>query len=36
VKEIQKVVLELDKKIKSAKILETYAHHQKDEALTEF
>ena len=36
VKEIQKVVLELDKKIKSAKILETYALHQKEEALTEF
>ncbi|CDW76813.1 UNKNOWN [Stylonychia lemnae] len=36
VKEIQKVVLELDKKIKNAQILETYAVHQKEEALTQY
>lgn len=36
VKEIQKVVLELDKKIKAAKILQTYAVHQKEEASIEF
>lgn len=36
VKEIQKVVVELDKKIKNAKILETYAVHQKEEAMTEY
>lgn len=35
VKEMQKVIQELDKKIKSAKILETYAVHSKEEALTE-
>lgn len=36
VKEIQKVVLELDKKIKNAQILETYALHQKEEAQAEY
>ena len=36
VKEIQKVVLELDKKIKAAKILQTYAVHQREEATMEF
>lgn len=35
VKEIQKIVLILDKKINSAKILETYALHQKEEASIE-
>ena len=35
VKEIQKVVADLDKKIKAAKILEICAVHQKEEALTE-
>ncbi len=32
VKEIQKVINEMDKKIKTAKILEVYAIHSKDEA----
>ncbi len=32
VKEIQKIVLVLDKKINSARILETYALHQREEA----
>lgn len=36
VKEIQKIVLVLDKKINSAKILETYALHQKEEASIEY
>lgn len=35
VKEIQKVVLELDKKIKMAKILETYALHSREELSNE-
>jgi hypothetical protein len=35
VKEMQKVIQELDKKIKSAKILETYAIHSKEEAVVE-
>ena len=36
VKEMQKVIQELDKKIKSAKILETYAIHSKEEAIADF
>ena len=35
VKEIQKVIDEMDKKIKTAKILEVYAVHSKEEALIE-
>lgn len=33
---MQKVILELDKKIKSAKILETYAVHSKEETMQEY
>lgn len=35
VRELQKVIRELDKKINNAKILEIHAVHSKDEALTE-
>ena len=35
VKEIQKVVTDLDKKIKNAKILEVYAVHSKEETVNE-
>lgn len=36
VKEMQKVIQELDKKIKSAKILEIYAVHSKEETIAEW
>ncbi len=36
VKEIQKVIVELDKKIQNAKILETFAVHSKEESMAEY